>query len=80
MYYVYLLRSLEFPDRTYVGYTTDLKQRFETHNTGGSVYTAHLGKWELVAYIAFENKTKALAFEKYLKIGSGHAFARRHFW
>ena len=32
------------------------------------------------AYFAFETKEKAVAFETYLKTGSGHAFAKRHFW
>jgi hypothetical protein len=30
--------------------------------------------------IKFEDDQKALAFEKYLKSGSGRAFANRHFW
>lgn len=40
MHYVYLLRSVEHTDQTYVGYTTDLRQRLETHNAGGSIHTA----------------------------------------
>lgn len=36
--------------------------------------------WELVAYFAFTEKEKAAAFEKYLKSGSGRAFAIRHFY
>ena len=31
------------------------------------------------AYFAFETKEKAVAFEAYLKTGSGHALAQRHF-
>ena len=31
------------------------------------------------SYFAFETKEKATAFEAYLKTGSGHAFAKRHF-
>jgi hypothetical protein len=34
----------------------------------------------MVVAIRFENNRKAQAFEKYLKSGSGHAFAKRHFW
>jgi len=30
--------------------------------------------------IRFAEDQKADAFEKYLKSGSGHAFAKRHFW
>ena len=31
-------------------------------------------------YIAFETHQLAQDFERYLKSGSGHAFANRHFW
>jgi hypothetical protein len=34
---------------------------------------------KIEAYFAFETKEKAAAFEAYLKTGSGHAFAKRHF-
>jgi hypothetical protein len=34
----------------------------------------------VVAYIALPTEAQAVAFEKYLKQGSGHAFAARHFW
>jgi predicted GIY-YIG superfamily endonuclease len=34
---------------------------------------------ELEMYVAFSDKYKAFAFEKYLKSGSGRAFAKRHF-
>jgi len=35
------------------------------------------GQYKLIFYSAFENKVKVLDFEKYLKHGSGHAFARK---
>ncbi|HBY05787.1 TPA: hypothetical protein DEG75_02465 [Candidatus Dependentiae bacterium] len=31
MYYVYLIQSSANPSKTYIGYTTNLKQRLETH-------------------------------------------------
>ncbi len=80
MFYVYFLRSKSNPSKTYIGYTVDLKQRIETHNAGGSVYTEHDRPWKLVTYIAFDSEEKAIAFEKYIKIGSGHAFAKKRFW
>jgi hypothetical protein len=36
--------------------------------------------WELVVAVYFADRQKAEAFERYLKHGSGHAFAKRHFW
>jgi putative endonuclease len=79
MYYVYFLKSLK-NSKTYIGYTVNIEQRLEVHNSGGSVYTRNDRPWKLVMYIAFESEQKALDFEKYLKKGSGHAFAQKRFW
>jgi putative endonuclease len=80
MYYVYLLKSLKNPHKTYIGYTIDIHQRLETHNSGGSIYTKDDRPWQLIMYLAFESEQKALDFEKYIKIGSGHAFAKKRLW
>ena len=77
MYYVYLLRSLQFPEQTYRGFTTDLKMRFADHNAGKSKHTAKYAPWELVSYHAFADEQKAREFEYYLKTGSGKAFANK---
>jgi len=44
-----------------------------------SKYTKGKGPWGLVWFAAFDNKEKALSFEKYLKQGSGYAFVRKRF-
>jgi putative endonuclease len=80
MFYVYLLKSLKNPAKKYVGYTTDLESRLSKHNDGGSIYTSDFRPWKLVVYIAFDEEEKAIAFEKYLKIGSGNAFAKKRLW
>ena len=80
MYYVHLIKSIKNPSKTYIGYTTNLKQRLETHNSGSSIYTEQDRPWKLITYIAFDSEEKAIAFEKYIKIGSGHAFAKKRFW
>jgi len=80
MHYVYLLRSQEYSDQTYIGLTDCLEKRLESHNSGANRHTAKFRPWELVCYTAFDTREKAASFEKYLKIGSGHAFAKRHFW
>ena len=80
MYYVYLIRSTKDPSKTYIGYTIDLDQRMEKHNNGASIYTSDDRPWVLVTYVVFSEQSKAIEFEKYLKIGSGHAFAKRRFW
>ena len=80
MHYVYLIHSLSNPTKVYVGNTVNLQQRLATHNSGGSQYTCHDRPWELIVFLGFKNKLAATAFEKYLKSGSGYAFAAKRFW
>ncbi len=77
--FVYIIRSTVHPTRHYVGITTDVATRLAVHNSGGSAYTATLRPWALVAAVEFAREASAMAFEKYLKSGSGRAFAKRHF-
>ncbi len=79
MYYVYLINSIDYPEKIYIGYTKDLNKRLQTHNSGGSVYTAKNKPWELVVCIGFKNKGAAIDFERYLKSQSGRAFAVKRF-
>ena len=80
MYYVYLIKSVNFPDVLYVGYTINLKQRLETHNSGGSKHTVKYRPWVLSVYLGFVDQKHAKDFEKYLKSQSGRAFAKKRFW
>ena len=77
MKYVYILESISHPAEWYVGLTDDLRTRFDAHNAGQSPHTAKFKPWRLVTYIAFSDDAKAIAFEKYLKSGSGMAFAEK---
>lgn len=77
--FVYVLRSIPAPERFYVGLTSDVESRLVIHNSGGSQHTAMIRPWELVTSIQFSNANSAIAFERYLKTGSGRAFAKRHF-
>ncbi len=79
MFYVYLLRSIQYPKKTYTGYTINLKERFTDHNNGKSIHTEKYAPWLLETYFAFSEESKAIAFEKYLKSGSGRAFSKKHF-
>ena len=80
MYCVYLLRSESHPKETYVGFTGNLRERLTHHNLGKSIHTNRFRPWRLAAYMAFESEAQARRFEKYLKSGSGRAFANRHLW
>ncbi len=60
--------------------TDDIEPRLKSHNSGASKHTSKFAPWSLITYTAFASREKAAAYEKYLKQGSGHAFARRHLW
>ncbi|MGD0192576.1 MAG: GIY-YIG nuclease family protein [Rhizomicrobium sp.] len=77
MIYVYILRSIENPNRHYVGITGDLRSRLKRHNAGEVLHTSKYMPWTIKSYIAFSDESKAHAFEKYLKSPSGRAFAKK---
>ena len=79
MIYVYILRSSSGTDHFYIGVTEDVEARLKEHNAGEVFHTAKFKPWSLKNFIAFEDRAKAFAFEKYLKSASGRAFAKRHF-
>ena len=64
--YVYLLRC---SDKTlYCGWTTDLKKRLDTHNSGhGAKYTRSRLPVELVYYEEFGSKEEAMSREWQIK-------------
>jgi predicted GIY-YIG superfamily endonuclease len=78
-HYVYILVSESDPDHHYVGLSSDLKARLAAHNAGKVSHTTKYKPWRVETAVAFGSKTKATAFERYLKSGSGREFARRHF-
>ena len=78
-YYVYILIDITTGTHYYVGLTQDLSARLAKHNSGEVQHTAKFKPWRIQTAIAFDNKQKAVAFEDYLKSGSGREFARRHF-
>ena len=77
--FVYVLRSVNSPERRYIGLTADVALRLTAHNTGRNPSTVRWKPWILDVCIEFRTEHKAIEFEKYLKSGSGHAFAKRHF-
>ncbi|MEE8307940.1 MAG: GIY-YIG nuclease family protein [Gammaproteobacteria bacterium] len=78
--FVYLLQSEADPDQRYVGLAKDVHERLKAHNWGESPYTSKYRPWRLVMYLWFSEKKRAADFEKYLKSGSGQAFANKRFW
>ena len=78
MSHVYILRSLAVPGQIYIGFSTiEMATRLERHNGGSTPATARYRPWALAWYCSFPGKERALAFEAYLKSGSGRAFLHK---
>ena len=75
MHYVYVLKCKN--GDYYKGNTADLRERFKRHTEGQVPATVHNLPVSLAFYCAFQDKYKAIAFEKYLKSGSGIAFLKK---
>jgi putative endonuclease len=75
--YVYILESLD-AEHFYVGIADDLRARLKKHNAGEVTHTSKYRPWKVRTYVAFSDEKLAVAFEKYLKSGSGRAFAKKH--
>lgn len=80
MFYVYIIQSIKFPEQIYIGCTQNFDKRLSNHNYGTTSHTEKYKPWKLVTYLVFEDKETAYSFEKYLKSGSGRAFAKKRFW
>ena len=79
MYYVYIIKSIKFPEEHYVGFSEDLKTRIKDHNSGKSTHTNKFKPWKLIIYFAFQEIQIAKDLEVCLKTGSGRAFFKKHF-
>jgi predicted GIY-YIG superfamily endonuclease len=77
--FVDILKSIKRAATYYVGVTSDLERPLEAHNAGLSPHTTEARPWRRLVVIEFDEELPAMAFEKYLKTGSGREFARRHF-
>ena len=75
MWFVYILKCAD--GTHYTGCTSDLNDRLHRHFKGENTYTKVRLPINLVGYTAFNDKYKAYEFERYLKSGSGKAFAKK---
>ncbi len=75
MFYVYILRSLK-DNQFYVGYTKDLKKRYDEHAKGLVDSTKNRRPLKLVYYEACLNQQDATAREKYLKTAWGKRYIK----
>ena len=72
--YILLCKNGKF----YIGYTTQMKDRFKAHQKGEVSFTRNKLPVKLIHLSKFSEKRKAYNFERYLKSGSGKAFMQRH--
>jgi putative endonuclease len=75
MHYIYVLRSSK-DNKNYVGYTKNLKLRFEQHNKGLVASTKNRKPFKLIYYEACINQQDATHREKYLKTYLGKMFIK----
>ena len=74
-YYIYVLKSSR-DNNFYVGYTDNLKSRFEQHTKGQVSSTKERRPLELIYSEACLDKKDAMHREKYLKTYLGKQFLR----
>ncbi|MEK7107281.1 MAG: GIY-YIG nuclease family protein [Patescibacteria group bacterium] len=65
--YVYILNSIRFPRRIYIGFTNNLRKRFSQHNDGEVISTKKYAPWKLLYYEAFSKERFARQRELHLK-------------
>ena len=75
-YYVYVLQSKK-NDSLYVGYTSDLRRRFQEHNCGLNFSTKPSLPWKLIHYEAYLNHDDAKRRENYLKTNQDSRLLKR---
>jgi len=75
VYYTYVLQS-EADEKFYVGFTEDLKLRFEKHSKGQVESTRNRRPLKLIYYEACLSQDDATKREKYLKSYHGRMFLK----
>jgi len=76
MCYTYVLQSI-LDSKFYVGFTKNLKLRFEQYNKGLVGSTKDRAPFKLIYYEASLDKEDALRREKYLKSYHGRMFLQK---
>ena len=66
-YYVYMLKSLNKNNQTYVGYTQNLPKRIKLHNSGKGAKFTRGRKWKLIYKEKYTTKNQAISREYYIK-------------
>lgn len=70
-FYVYVLKSKK-DNKSYIGFTSNLRARFKEHQKGLVRSTRHRRPLELIYYEAYKSSGTAKEREKILKSGKAH--------
>ncbi|OFY35736.1 MAG: endonuclease [Bacteroidetes bacterium GWF2_38_335] len=74
-YFTYILYSPVF-DKIYIGYTSNLNQRLDSHNhPDNKGWTKKFRPWVMVYHEEFYSKKEAMKREKELKSANGREYA-----
>ena len=76
MYYTYVLYS-EKDQGLYIGYSSNLKVRFQQHINGEVLSTKHRRPLMIAYYEAYICQQDAEGRERFLKSGSGRTYLRK---
>ena len=67
-FYVYMIKCTTLDvNKTYVGYTNNIKLRLEKHNNNKGAKSTKGHNWILIYKKKFKNKSEAMSFEYKLK-------------
>ena len=67
-FYVYMIKSTNYGlNKTYVGYTKNIKNRITKHNSNKGAKSTKGHKWILIYKKRFKTKNEAMSFEYKLK-------------
>jgi putative endonuclease len=67
-YYVYMLKTLSgLKKKTYIGYTINLENRLNKHNSSKGAKATRGYKWKIIYQKRFYSKNEAMSYEYFLK-------------
>ena len=68
IYYVYLIKTIKgFKNKSYVGFTNNIKSRLIKHNSNKGAKSTRGYQWKIVYKKKFVSKSKAMSYEYKLK-------------
>lgn len=74
---IYILYSEKF-NKTYTGFTSNLIERFKSHNSLATKgYTLKFRPWNVIHVEFFSSKSEVMKREKHLKTGVGREFIQK---